>query len=185
MKIIGFAGSLRSGSYNKMALHIALASAQEAGAEIDEVDLKSLDIPLYDGDLENEVKVPEGVQKLRDKIAAADGLMMAIPEYNHSISGVAKNTIDWLSRTKYAPDILDQKPTAILGASDGYFGTVRAQVAFFPIANTLGLNLMYANTYVTNSDEKFDDKGNCTDEKTKERLEKLGKDFVAFVEKNS
>lgn len=184
-KILGFAGSLRKESYNKKCLRIVLQFAKEAGIEVEEVDLKTLNIPLFDEDLEEEVKVPEGVKVLRDKIALADGLIIAIPEYNHSLSGVLKNTIDWLSRTEYAPNILGNKKTAIFGASDGSFGTVRAQIAFFPIANTLGLDLMTSKTYVTNVDQKFDEAGNLTDEKTKESLKKFTDKFVAFVSAKS
>lgn len=181
MKILGFAGSLRKESYNKKCLRIVLQFAKEAGAEVEFIDLQPLNVPLYDGDLEEEVKIPEGVKVLREKIEKADGLIIATPEYNHSIPGVLKNTLDWLSRTEYAPNILQNKKTAIFGASDGAFGTVRAQIAFLPIALTLGLDLMPAKTYVTNVDQKFDEKGKLIDEKTKESLKKFADKFVAFI----
>src|SRR3972149_8047349 len=185
MKILGFAGSLRAGSYNKMALRLVLQFAKEAGAEVEEVDLKELNIPLYDGDLEEKIQLPEGIKTLKKKIAQADGIIIASPEYNHSISSVLKTTIDWLSRKKFAPDILSGKPITLFGASDGAFGTVRAQIAFYPIANTLNLALMPSKVYISNADEKFDEKGNCTDEKTREKLKELSENFVAFVKKNA
>lgn len=183
MKIIGFAGSLREGSYNKMAVRLVLEKAKEAGAETEFIDLKPLNIPLYDGDLEKQIQLPDGIKILREKIQAADGLIIATPEYNHSLPGVLKNTIDWLSRTDYFPDVLRDKPVALFGASDGNFATVRAQIAFYPIANTLGLDLMPSKTYVGNVDKIFDDKGNCTDPKTEERLGKFATGFVAFVKR--
>lgn len=181
MKIVGLAGSLRAGSYNKKCLRVVLEFARELGAEVEEIDLKSLNIPLYDGDLEEEIQVPEGVQTLREKIAAADGWLIVTPEYNHSLPGVLKNTLDWLSRTKYAPDIFKNKKTALFGASNGIFGTVRAQIAFYPIVNTLGLDLMPSTTYVRNVDQLFDDEDKLTDEKTRESLKKFAGGFVSFI----
>ncbi len=180
-KVVGFAGSLRKESYNKRCLRVVLFFVKEAGGETEFIDLAPLAIPLYDGDLEKEIQLPDGIKLLREKIAAADGLIVATPEYNHSIPGVLKNTIDWLSRDKFAPDILTNKKTAIFGASDGSFGTVRAQIAFYPIANTLGLDLMPSKTYVTNVEQKFDGQGNLTDEKTRDILKKFAAKFVAFV----
>lgn len=183
-KIVGFAGSLRKESYNKKCLRVVLDFIKQNGIEVEFIDLKELNIPLYDGDLETEVKTPQGVKVLRDKIENAHGLVIATPEYNHSIPGVLKNTIDWLSRTEYTDDILKNKKVGIFGASDGSFGTVRAQIAFFPIANTLSLDLMQSKTYVTNVDKKFDEAGNLTDEKTRESLKKYAANFVAFVSKS-
>lgn len=185
MKIIGFAGSLRKESFNKKCLAIVADFVKAAGCEIEIVDLKELNIPLYDGDLEEEVKIPEGIKKLRDKIAEADGVIIATPEYNHSIPGVLKNTIDWLSRTEYAPDILENKKVGLFGASDGNFGTIRAQLAFLPIARSLMLNLMSAETKVTNVDKKFDENGNLNDERTKESLKKFAENFVAFIARST
>ncbi|MDP2670986.1 MAG: NADPH-dependent FMN reductase [bacterium] len=182
MKIIGFAGSLRSASYNKMALKLVLEKAEEDGAETEFIDLKPLNIPLYDGDLEKEIQLPDGIKLLREKIEAADGLIIATPEYNHSLPGVLKNTLDWISRTKYFPDILTGKKVALFGASDGNFATVRAQIAFFPIANTLGLNLMPSKTYVGNVEEVFDENGKCLDAKVEERLAKFAQNFVKFIQ---
>jgi len=182
MRIIGFAGSLRKESYNKKCLQVVLGFAGEAGAEVELIDLKPLNIPLFDKDLEQEVQVPDGVKVLREKIAQADGFIIATPEYNHSLPGVLKNTIDWLSRTGFATNVLEGRKTALFGASDGSFGTTRAQIAFFPIANTLGLDLMPSKTYVTNVDQKFDEFGNLTDEKTKESLHKFVEKFVAFIQ---
>lgn len=183
MRIIGFAGSLRSASYNKMALKLVLQKAKEAGAETEFVDLKELNIPLYDGDLEKEIQLPDGIKLLREKIEKADGVVIATPEYNHSLPGVLKNTIDWLSRTKYFPSVLTNKPFALFGASDGNFATVRAQIAFYPIANTLELDLMPSKTYVGNVEEVFDENGKCLDPKVEERLTKFAQKFIQFIQK--
>lgn len=180
-KIIGFAGSLRKNSYHKMALRVVLENVKQLGAEVEFIDLKELNIPLYDGDLEQEIQLPDGIKTLRDKVGAADGLVLAVAEYNHSISGVMKNTIDWLSRTTFFPDVLGNKKTAIFSASDGIIGGARAQIAFYPIATTLNLDLMPSKIYIPNVDQKFDESGNLTDEKTRDSLKKFAEKFVAFV----
>ena len=182
-KIIGFAGSFREKSYNKMVLKLVLEKAKEAGAEVELVDLKELNIPIYDGDLENEIQLPDGIKILREKIEKSDGIIIATPEYNHSLPGGLKNTIDWLSRTKFFPSVLTNKKFALFGASDGNFATVRAQIAFYPIANTLELDLMPSKTYVGNVEEVFDEAGKCLDPKVEERLAKFAVKFVEFVQK--
>lgn len=181
MRIVGFAGSLRKNSYHKMALRHVLNDVKELGVETEFIDLKPLNIPLYDGDLENEIQLPEGIKVLREKIEKADGLILAIPEYNHSVSGVMKNTIDWLSRTKFFPSVLNNKKVGIFSASDGMIGGARAQIAFYPTAVTLNIDLMPSKVYIPNVDQKFDENGNLLDEKTKESLKKFADRLVAFV----
>lgn len=180
-KIIGFAGSLREKSFTKMALRVVIKNIEEIGVEAEFIDLKPLNIPLYDGDLEKEIQLPDGIKTLREKIEKADGLILALSEYNHSISGVMKNTIDWLSRTKFAPDILGNKKVGIFSVSDGIIGGARAQIAFYPTATTLNMDLMPSKVYVPEVDKKFTDGGELTDEKTKETLKKFADKFVAFV----
>src|SRR3954447_4943209 len=120
--LIGLSGSLRSGSYNTALLHVATRLIPE-GATLEGATIR--DIPLYDGDMEAKEGIPAPVAALKDQIAAADGLLLATPEYNNSVPGVFKNAVDWLSRP--SPDIgrvLGGKPVAIMGASPGGFGTV-------------------------------------------------------------
>lgn len=178
IKILAFAGSLRKASYNKMALKIAASGAQEAGAQVEIIDLKDLEIPVYDGDIEAE-GLPKGAITLKEKVKSADALLLAVPEYNHSLAGSLKNAIDWVSRPP--KNEFEGKPVATLGASDGSFGTVRAQIAFYPVANTLGIYLMPSKVYVPNADKKFDQEGNILDSKIEERLKKLGVDLVNFA----
>src|SRR5689334_373464 len=134
-KIIGIAGSTRKGSYNAALLRTAVQVAP-AGFEIEVASIAG--IPLYDGDLESQ-GLPDVVSKLKDRIAAADGLLLVTPEYNHSIPGVFKNAIDWLSRpAKDAPRVFGKKPVALIGASPGSGGTRFSQVAWMPVLHTLG-----------------------------------------------
>src|SRR5918994_194680 len=120
--IIGLCGSLRRGSFNRMLLRAA-AEAAPPGTSIVQESIR--EIPLYDGDLEEEQGIPDAVQRLKDRIAEADGLLLVTPEYNHSIPGVFKNAIDWLSRpaTDIKP-VFGGRPVALLGASPGGFGTI-------------------------------------------------------------
>ncbi|HEY3859953.1 MAG TPA: NADPH-dependent FMN reductase, partial [Gammaproteobacteria bacterium] len=121
MKVLAMVGSLRKGSYNKMALHAAI-ELKPADMEIEVADIGAL--PLYDDDVRVE-GYPPAVMKLREQVKAADALLFVTPEYNYSVPGVLKNAIDWASRPPDQP--LDGKPAAIMGASTGKLGTARAQ----------------------------------------------------------
>src|SRR5262245_13866381 len=121
IKILGFAGSLRKASYNRATLRAAQGLTPE-GASLEIYDLAS--IPLYNDDIREKGYPPE-VQDFRDKIAAADAILMVTPEYNYSISGILKNAIDWASRPPGPP--LAKKPVGIMGATQGLWGTVKAQ----------------------------------------------------------
>lgn len=124
-RVFGIAGSLRAGSYNRMLLRSAI-SASPAALEIDLYD-QLASIPLFDEDLERETNGgPIAVRLLREKVKAAEGLLISTPEYNQSPSGVLKNAIDWLSRPG-PEEVLVGKPIAIMGASGGRWGTRLAQ----------------------------------------------------------
>ncbi len=168
IKILGMAGSLRSGSYNRGLLRVAVELAiPEADVEI--FDLTS--IPIYNADLE--VNMPAIVLEFKKKIENADAILLVTPEYNYSISGVLKNAIDWGSRP-YGQNSFEDKPVAIMGASSGSHGTSRAQYQLRQIL--VDLNMHAINTpelMVSGAKEKFDGNGNLTDEKTKERVKML------------
>ena len=120
MRLLGIAGSLREGSYNRGLLRAARGLAPD-GVELEEHDLGGL--PFYDGDVEA-AGDPESVTELKDAIRRADGLVIATPEYNRGIPGVLKNAIDWASRPALASP-LASKPVAIMGATTGFAGTAR------------------------------------------------------------
>lgn len=113
IKVLVISGSLRRDSFNRKLLNVAKKMAAELGAEVSEADLKELSLPVYDGGIEAQ-GMPESVQKLKAAVEATDVLLIASPEYNHSISGALKNAIDWLSRGENS---LDGKLAAIFGAS--------------------------------------------------------------------
>ena len=123
-QILGIAGSLRLASYNRGLIRAAQQVAPD-GVEIAAFDL--LPIPLYNADVEAE-GAPAPVRDLKERIRAADALLIATPEYNYSIPGVQKNAIDWASRPPQDSP-LRHKPIGLMGASPGGFGTVRSQLS--------------------------------------------------------
>src|SRR5688572_21878569 len=145
-KIVAFAGSLRAGSLNKKLLAIAVEGAREAGADVTVVDLRELSLPLYDGDLEDASGLPDGAKRFKALLIAADGLLIASPEYNSSISGALKNAIDWASRTETddEPSLVAfrGKTAALLAASPGGLGGIRGLVTLRSILGDIGMILL-------------------------------------------
>ena len=137
MKVLGLSGSLRAGSHNSKLLRAA-GDLLPPEAELVEFDgLKS--IPPFDED--DEHTRPESVQALFDAIADADAVLVATPEYNHSIPGQLKNALDWLSRP-LAESPLRNKPAAVVGASTGLFGAVWAQAEARKVLSAIGARVI-------------------------------------------
>ena len=167
--LIGISGSLRLDSFNTALLRAA-RDLMPVGATL---EIRSIaEIPLYNGDLEQRDGVPAAVTALKEAIAAADGLLIATPEYNNSIPGVLKNTIDWLSRpASDIPRVFGAKPVALMGASPGPFGTILSQSAWLPVFKTLGAQLWSGERLlVSRAREAIGEDGSLTDEKIRERL---------------
>jgi chromate reductase len=162
IKVLGISGSLRKGSYNTAALRAAQELAP-ADVTIEIFDLSPL--PPYNEDVKA-AGFPAAVQDLRQRIAAADALLVATPEYNYSTSGILKNAIDWASRPPDQP--FNGKPIAIMGASPGATGTARAQYHLRQIG--IFLNLHFVNkpeVMIANAGTRFDAEGRLTDEATR------------------
>ena len=177
MRILGISGSLRQKSFNTALLRAATSLAPD-GMEIEMVTLH--DIPLYNRDVEVQ-GFPDSVQLLKEKIKAADGVLIISPEYNHSIPGVLKNALDWVSRSE---NELSDKPLAIGGASDGLISTARMQVQFLAVANTMNAHVMSKPLFqVPNADKKIDEGGDIIDEKTTEKLKEFLNAFKIWVER--
>jgi NAD(P)H-dependent FMN reductase len=179
--IIGICGSLRSQSYNLMLLRAAAALVPD-GTTIELASLR--DIPLYDGDVEARDGVPLPVQHLKNRIADSAGVLIATPEYNNSIPGVAKNAIDWLSRPPAdIARVFRGKPIALMGASPGQFGTTLSQAAWLPVLRTLGTAPWFeARMLVANAGKVFDETGAITDASVQQRLATFVSGFAAFVD---
>jgi chromate reductase, NAD(P)H dehydrogenase (quinone) len=176
LTILGIAGSLRRGSYNRAVLRAAQQLVPQ-GVELEIYDLDPL--PFFSEDLEGDP--PAAVQDFRQRIAAAAALLVATPEYNYSIPGVLKNAIDWASRP-IAGAALNGKPAAILGASVGPFGTVRAQLhlrQIFVYTNTLAIQRPLL--HIGRAGEKFDAAGNLIDDETRNQLRELVGALVAWA----
>lgn len=180
VRVLGIAGSLRKGSYNKMLLRAATELAP-AGMEITTFERLG-DIPPYNADLDTG-DGPEPVRALRAALAGADALLIATPEYNYSIPGVLKNAIDWASRPP-ATSPLRGMPAAIMGASGGMSGTMRAQLALrqaFVFTQTYALQA--PEVILAGAAEKFDATGRLVDEKARDVLRRHLEALVAWTRK--
>lgn len=158
LHILGLSGSLRAESYNSALLRAA-AELLPADMRLETISLA--DLPLFNQD--NETPFPPAVERLRARIAAADALLIAAPEYNSSITAALKNAVDWASRPPRQP--LAGKPVGIIGASTGNFGTVRAQLHLRQILTHVGaLTLPKPEVLVARAETAFDQHGNLVDE---------------------
>lgn len=177
--VLGFAGSLRNGSYNRALLGAAQKLAPE-GLAIDIVELN--EIPLYNEDVKN-LGFPEPVELFKKRIKEADALLIATPEYNYSISGVLKNAIDWASRPP-AESPLIGKPVAIFGATTGGFGTVRAQQHLRQVcASVKMLAFVGVEVYVSRAQSSFDADSNLINDQVAGQVRSFLNAFRLWVQK--
>ena len=178
--IVGLSGSLRRGSYNTALIRAAAELAGD-GVTIEPATLH--DIPLYDGDLEDAEGIPEAVTELKERIVAADGLLIATPEYNHGPPGVLKNGIDWLSRPpKDIGRVFRDLPVAILGATPGGFGTVQAQRAWLPTLRTLKTRAWFGGQLMlARAGDAFAEDGALADDDRRKQLASFVEGFATFV----
>jgi chromate reductase, NAD(P)H dehydrogenase (quinone) len=179
-KILGISGSLRRGSFNAALLRAA-AEVTPGGSELTIGSIR--EIPLYDGDVEA-AGIPASVQSLKEQIMAADGLLLATPEYNNSMPGVFKNTIDWLSRpASDIPRVFTGRPVAIMGATPGRGGTILSQAAWLPVFRALGL-LQWSGPriYVMGASKVFDAQGTLVDEDVRKLVAGFMKGFAEFID---
>ncbi len=167
--ILAISGSLRNDSYNTALLRAA-ADMLPDGMTIDIIGLD--DIPMYDPDVENQHGFPAAVTNFRNRIAEADAVIIATPEYNHSIPGVLKNALDWVSRRPDMP--LDGKPTAIVGAATGLGGTARAQEHLRSILIALNAHVLNKpEVLIGRAHTKFDDNGALVDNAARQFIEQM------------
>jgi chromate reductase len=171
LNVLGLCGSLRSGSYNRMLLKIAMACASTAGAEVKEADLRELNLPIYNYDIEA-MGIPEPVEQLKQMIEESDMILIASPEYNYAVSGVLKNAIDWASRGK--KNDWGGKWAAIFGASTGPMGTVRGQFALRLILTSVNMNLLpQPQVFVSLADTAFSADGSLVQKNLEDNLRRL------------
>jgi chromate reductase, NAD(P)H dehydrogenase (quinone) len=174
--ILGIAGSLRRGSYNRAALRAACELVPD-NAKLDIFELDG--IPCFNQD--DELQPPAKIIELKARVRAADAILFVTPEYNYSIPGVLKNAIDWASRP-YGDSAWSGKPVAVMGASIGMFGTARAQYHLRQVFVFLDMHpLNQPEVMIARAAERFDADGNLTDEKTKDLVRQLLQDLVAWT----
>ncbi len=180
IELIGISGSLRQGSFNTALLRAAAALMPE-GARL---TIESIgEIPLYNADLEKAEGVPAAVEALKEAIAAADGLLLATPEYNNSMPGVLKNAVDWLSRPPSdIQRVFHNRPVAVMGASAGGFGTILSQSAWLPVLRTLRADFWSeGRLMVSRAGDVVDEHGEIADDKIREQLGAFVQGFAEYA----
>lgn len=167
--LLGISGSLRTGSHNRRLLHAA-AHELPPGARLELWDgLRR--VPPFDPDDDREPALP-AVQALRNAFAAADGVLIATPEYNHSLPGQLKNALDWASRPRVG-NVLDGKPVAVIGASPGAYGAVWAQAETRKILAAIGARVIDSELAVGNARHAFADDHRLADPELRSRLAEI------------
>jgi NAD(P)H-dependent FMN reductase len=176
-RILAFAGSTRSDSFNKKLVRIAAEGARAAGAEVTTVDLRDLPMPLFDEDLEAKEGLPPAARKFKDLLLAHEGLLIASPEYNSSISAVLKNAIDWASRREEGEAPLacfKGKTAVIMGASPGALGGLRGLVVLRMLLGNIQVNVLPGQKAISKAHEALTQKGRLADARQEEAVKALG-----------
>lgn len=185
-KILAFAGSLRTESFNKKLVKVAAEGASDAGAIVTYMDLREFPFPLYDGDLEASEGIPEVVSQVKEIMFAHDGFLISSPEYNSGISGVLKNFIDWTSRAaqgEKAGACYSGRVVSLMSASPGGLGGLRGLVHVRMILGTMDVIVLPDQLALSKAYEAFNEDGSLKDEKMKAWAERLGMNLAEMLEK--
>jgi chromate reductase, NAD(P)H dehydrogenase (quinone) len=183
-KILAFAGSIRIDSYNKKLVKIAAAGAQAAEVEVTYLDLRDLPLPLFDEDLEAQEGLPANARTFKDLLISHQGLLIASPEYNSSLTAILKNAIDWASRpsANEAPlAAFADKVAAIMSASPGGLGGLRGLPHLRSILGNIGVLVLPSQVAVPKAYEAFNADGSLKDPQQQESVEKLGKNVADIL----
>ena len=187
-KILAFAGSTRTDSFNKKLVKIAATGAMEGGADVTVIDLRDFAMPLYDGDLEQQQDLPSNAKKLKDLMLSHQGLLISAPEYNSSISGVLKNTIDWVSRPSAGEESLacfKGKVAGIMSASPGGLGGLRGLVHVRAILENISVLVIPDQIAVGKAHEVFNADGTLKDKKQEDQVKRIGSSVAKLLLKIS
>ncbi|EMI45656.1 NADPH-dependent FMN reductase [Rhodopirellula sp. SWK7] len=173
-KILAFAGSTRTGSFNQLLINAAVDCAHKAGAEVTLVNLADYPLPLFDQDLESASGLPDNAKRLKELFFANAGLLLACPEYNSSITPLLKNTIDWVSRSS-SPDepplaAYRGKTAALLSASPGGFGGLRGLRHVREILSNIGVLVTPSQFSLSQANAAFCEHGHLRVEKQQSML---------------
>lgn len=186
VKILAFAGSLRKDSWNKKLLNIAVGGVRKSGAEITVIDLKDYPLPLYDQEIEDASGIPAKAMELKTLFKQHDALLLACPEYNSSITGVLKNTIDWVSRPVKGEEDLaafKNKLALLISASPGALGGLRGLVHVRSILGNLGVTVLPQQRAIGKCTEAFADDGTLKDANAQQAVEALGEQLAERTQK--
>jgi len=179
VKLLAFAGSTRTGSYNKMLVKIAAEGARQAGADVTVIDLRDFPLPVFDQDLEASSGMPENAKKLKTLARESDGFLISSPEYNSSITAVLKNTIDWVSRTEEdsEPSLIAYrgKTAVLMSASPGALGGLRGLVHLRSILGNIGVLVLPDQASIPTAYEAFDEAGQLKDAHKQTQVLGLGR----------
>ena len=180
LHVLGIAGSLRTGSFNRALIGAARELVPE-GVVVEPFDLG--EIPFYNADLDTDERRPDSVERFKSAIDAADAVLIATPEYNHSVPGVLQNAIDWASRPAFRSPLVG-KPVGVIGAASGAVGSARAQEQLkVVLLATLAHVFPHRGVVVGHARQKIDD-GRLTDEPTRVFLAAFLSDFAAYVRRH-
>lgn len=182
-KILVFAGSTRAGSFNKKLAKLADLLITKNGAQSTLIDLKDFPMPLYDGDYEASEEYPENATKLKQLFKTHNGILIASPEYNSSITGVLKNTIDWLSRSKNAGGDLSAFKGKVIGlasASIGGLGGIRGLVHVRSIFSNIGSIVIPNQFCIPYADKAFDENGKLINIEQQDRLNEVVNQLISM-----
>ncbi|MGI0101288.1 MAG: NADPH-dependent FMN reductase [Nitrosotalea sp.] len=185
-KILAFAGSTRTDSFNKKLVRISATGATEAGADVTVVDLRDFPMPLYDGDLEQKEGMPPAARKMKDLMLTHQGFLLSSPEYNSSISAVLKNTIDWTSRQSEGEASLacfKGKVAGIMSASPGGLGGLRGLVHVRSILGNIGVLVIPDQVAIAKAHEAFDADGTLKDKKQEAQVRMIGSSVAKILSK--
>ncbi|WGL17515.1 NAD(P)H-dependent oxidoreductase [Microbulbifer bruguierae] len=182
-RLLALAGSLRQDSWNRQLAAAAAQMARDSGAEVVEVNLRDYPLPLFDEDIEA-AGVPELVSRLKDLFASADGLLIASPEYNGSVTAALKNLIDWVSRPdgQYGrAEVFQGRRAALFATSPGGLGGMRGLNHLRDILQPLGTWIAPTMLAVPASMKVFDAEGNLVDEGARNQLHSLVEQTLAAI----
>jgi len=183
-RILAFAGSARKDSFNVKLVNIAAAGARAAGAEVTVLNLNDFPMPLFNQDLEAADGPPPQASRLKEIMRAHDGLLIASPEYNSSISPLLKNTIDWVSRPADGEPMLaayQGKVAGLMSASPGRLGGLRGLVHLRSILSNIGVLVTPDQVAVGEAGSAFDDRGDLVDDRRRASVQGVGRTVTTLV----
>lgn len=185
-KILAFAGSLRTGSFNKKLVQVAAKGARDAGAEVTYIDLRDYPLPVFDEDLEAAEGLHPNAKKLKEIFAAHQGLLISCPEYNSSISAALKNAIDWVSRPMDGEPPLGpflNKVAVLMAASPGNYGGLRGLVTVRSLLGNIKVTVLPDQIAVARANEAFNPDGSLKDPQQQAAIMGLGATLAKILQK--